>query len=55
MKYLTLEDFIKAQTEEDLWKMINEYEKLYLFEDAPDTLYSGGILKSIVVQRVFVQ
>ena len=35
MKYLTLEDFIRTQTEEDIWKMINEYEKWYMVEDAP--------------------
>ena len=35
MEFLLLEDFIKTQTEEDIWKMINEYERWYLFEDAP--------------------
>ena len=35
MKYLLLEDFIKTQTEEDIWKMIDEYEKWYMYEDAP--------------------
>jgi hypothetical protein len=27
MKYLTIDEFIKAQTEEDLWKMIEDYER----------------------------
>jgi hypothetical protein len=27
MKYKTVEDFIKAQTEEDLWKLIEDYER----------------------------
>jgi hypothetical protein len=35
MKYLTLESFIRSLPEEDIWKIINEYEKWYLFEDAP--------------------
>lgn len=35
MKFLLLEDFIKEQTEENIWKMIDEYEKWYMFEDAP--------------------
>ena len=26
MKYLTLEEFINFQTEEDLWKIIEDYE-----------------------------
>jgi hypothetical protein len=26
MKYLTIDEFIKAQTEEDLWKIIEDYE-----------------------------
>ena len=35
MKYLTIDEFIKEQTEEDIWKMIDEYEKWYMYEDAP--------------------
>lgn len=26
MKYLTIDEFIRAQTEEDLWKIIEDYE-----------------------------
>ena len=26
MKYLTIDEFIRAQTEEDIWKLIEDYE-----------------------------
>lgn len=29
MKYLTIDEFIKEQTEEDIWKMIDEYGEDY--------------------------
>lgn len=35
MKYLLLEDFIKAHEEEEIWKLIYEYERWYFFEDYP--------------------
>lgn len=35
MKHQTIEDFINTLTEEDIWKMIDEYEKWYFYEDAP--------------------
>jgi hypothetical protein len=33
MKHLTLESFIRSLPEEEIWKLIDEYEKWYMFED----------------------
>jgi hypothetical protein len=34
MKYLTIEEFVRSLTEEELWKIIDEYETTQDIEDA---------------------
>ena len=34
MKYLTIEAFVRSLTEEELWKIIDEYETTEDYEDA---------------------
>lgn len=35
MKFLTIDEFIRSHTEEELWKIIDDYEKWCLIEDDP--------------------